>query len=60
MNKKALADTTKSTILASSQLKTKNEKNYSLLLADVDGTVVDVLAEQGSVGCWTNSNSIST
>ena len=49
--KKALADTTKAQFLASqAQLKiAKNEKNYSLLLADVDGTVVDVLAEQGSV-----------
>ena len=49
--KKALADTTKAQFSASqAQLKiAKNEKNYSLLLADVDGTVVDVLAEQGSV-----------
>jgi RND family efflux transporter MFP subunit len=28
---------------------TKNEKNYSLLLADADGTIVDILAEQGAV-----------
>lgn len=49
--KKALADTTKAQFSASqAQLKiAKNEKNYSLLLADVDGTIVDVLAEQGAV-----------
>jgi RND family efflux transporter MFP subunit len=49
--KKALADTTKAKLLASQvQLKiAKNEKNYSLLLADADGTIVDVLAEQGAV-----------
>ncbi len=49
--KKALADTTNAQLLASqAQLKiAKNEKNYSLLLADVDGTIVDVLAEQGAV-----------
>ena len=49
--KKALADTTKAQFSASqNQLKIeKNEKNYSLLLADVDGTIVDVLAEQGAV-----------
>ena len=49
--KKALADTTKAQFSASqAQLKiAKNEKNYSLLLADADGTIVDVLAEQGAV-----------